>query len=134
MPTTPSFRCIILGAAGRDFHDFQTFFRAHPELRVCCFTAQQIPFIDARSFPRELAGPDYDADIPIFPEDQLPELIRRYDVDFVFLACSDLSHEEVMHRASIAHAAGASFAGWRRWRRIRARIRRSPRCSISWRS
>ncbi|MEN8181664.1 MAG: GTPase [Myxococcota bacterium] len=102
--------CIILGAAGRDFHDFQTFFRSHPEFRVRCFTAEQIPFIEARSFPRELAGEDYDADIPIHPESELKELIGRYDVDFVFLAYSDLAHEEVMHKACIAQAAGASFA------------------------
>ena len=60
-----------MGAAGRDFHDFQTFFRARPGLRVVAFTAAQIPFISQRSFPRSLAGPDYDADIPIYPEERL---------------------------------------------------------------
>jgi predicted GTPase len=102
--------CIILGAAGRDFHDFRTFFRSHPEFHVCCFTAEQIPFIDRRSFPHELAGEPYSADIPIHPESDLAELIERYDVDFVFLAYSDLSHDQVMHKASIAQACGASFA------------------------
>lgn len=103
-------RCIIMGAAGRDFHDFLCFFRDRPEFHVCCFTATQIPFIESRSFPRELAGPRYDADIPIHLEDELPALIRAHDVDFVFLAYSDLAHEEVMHRASIVQSAGASFA------------------------
>jgi predicted GTPase len=99
----------VLGAAGRDFHDFRTFFRSHPEFRVCCFTAHQIPFIAERTFPRELAGPGYDADIPIHPEERLPELIRQYGATFVFLSYSDLSHREVMHKASLAQAAGASF-------------------------
>ena len=103
-------RTIVLGAAGRDFHDFQRFFAQRDEFRVVCFTAHQIPFIDARSFPKELAGDHYDEDIPIFPEEELPELIQRFDVDFVFLSYSDLSHEEVMHKASIVQAAGASFA------------------------
>ncbi len=103
------FKCIIMGAAGRDFHDFQTFFREHPEFHVCCFTAAQIPFIDARSFPRELAGEGYEADIPIHPERELPGLIARHGVEFVFLSYSDLPHAEVMHRASLVQAAGASF-------------------------
>ena len=104
------FRCVIMGAAGRDFHDFQTFFRDRIEFRVVAFTAAQIPFIERRTFPRELAGPGYDADLPIFPEAELPRLIRELDVDFVFLAYSDLPHEEVMHRASLVQAAGAAFA------------------------
>ena len=103
-------RCVIMGAAGRDFHDFQTFFRARPEFRVVAFTAAQIPFIERRTFPRELAGPAYQADLPIFPEAELPRLLRDLDVDFVFLAYSDLSHLEVMHRASMVQAAGAGFA------------------------
>lgn len=105
----PKFNCIIAGAAGRDFHDFQTFFLKQPEFHVCAFTAAQIPFISARSFPQLLAGPDYDADIPIFPEEQLPELIHQFHVDFVFLAYSDLAHETVMHMASLVQACGASF-------------------------
>jgi predicted GTPase len=99
-----------MGAAGRDFHDFLVHFRDRPELQVCCFTAAQIPFIEQRSFPRELAGPHYDADIPIHPEGELPALIARHAAEWVFLCYSDLSHAQVMHRASIAQAAGASFA------------------------
>jgi predicted GTPase len=103
-------RCIVLGAAGRDFHDFQVFFRDRPEFRVVAFTAAQIPFIEQRSFPRELAGPLYDADIPIFPETELAALIGRFNVDLAFLAYSDLPHEEVMHKASLVQACGAGFA------------------------
>ncbi|MEQ8786801.1 MAG: hypothetical protein RIC55_10905 [Pirellulaceae bacterium] len=103
------FNCIIMGAAGRDFHNFQTFFRDRPRFRVRAFTAAQIPYIATRSFPRELAGPHYDADIPIHAEERLPELVHDLNIDFVFLAYSDLSHEEVMHRASLVQACGASF-------------------------
>ena len=73
------FNCLIMGAAGRDFHDFQTFFTDHPEFHVCAFTATQIPFIDARAFPRELAGPSYNQDIPIFLEEDLPGLIDELE-------------------------------------------------------
>ena len=104
------FRCIVMGAAGRDFHDVQTFFRTHPDFRVVAITAAQIPFIDRRAFPRELAGASYAADIPIVPEAELPRLVREHDVDFVFLSYSDLSHEEVMHKASLVQSLGASFA------------------------
>lgn len=107
---SPPLRCIVMGAAGRDFHDIQTFFRSHPGFRVVAITAAQIPFITERSFPRELAGPGYEEDIPIVDEARLPELIRELDVDFVFLSYSDLAHAEVMHRASMVEAAGASFA------------------------
>lgn len=103
-------RCIILGAAGRDFHDFQVFFRERADFRVVAFTAAQIPFIGQRAFPRELAGPLYDADIPIFPEIDLAALIARLGVHFAFLAYSDLPHEEVMHKASLVQACGAGFA------------------------
>lgn len=104
------FRCIVLGAAGRDFHDVQTFFRDHPGFRVVAITAAQIPFIDQRSFPKELAGPAYEEDIPIALEAELGALIDRHHADWVFLAYSDLSHEEVMHKASIALSHGAGFA------------------------
>jgi len=104
------FRCVILGAAGRDFHDFQTFFRDHPEFEVVAFTAAQIPFIDRRVFPRELAGPRYPADLPIYLESELPRLVRDRAVDFVFLSYSDLSHQEVMHKASLVQSLGAAFA------------------------
>jgi len=103
-------RCIVMGAAGRDFHDIQTFFRAHPSFHVVAITAAQIPFIASRAFPRELAGPAYDRDIPIHDESELARLVAEHRADFVFLSYSDLSHLEVMHRAAIAQAAGASFA------------------------
>jgi len=103
------FNCLIMGAAGRDFHDFQTFFIGHPEFHVCAFTATQIPFIAERSYPRALAGDDYDADIPIYDEEELPQLIARFQIDFVFFAYSDLPHREVMHRAAIVQSCGASF-------------------------
>ena len=98
------FNCIIMGAAGRDFHDFQTFFVAYPAFRVRAFTATQIPFIASRSFPRELAGPAYDSDIPIYDESELARLIDELDIDFVFFAYSDISHRELMHRASLVQA------------------------------
>lgn len=103
------FNCIIMGAAGRDFHDFQTFFSQHTEFRVRAFTATQIPFIASRSYPVSLAGPAYDADIPIYDESELADLIKRLDIDFVFFAYSDISHQDVMHKASLVQAAGASF-------------------------
>ncbi|MEE4108517.1 MAG: hypothetical protein V2I24_04175 [Halieaceae bacterium] len=103
------FKCVIMGAAGRDFHNFRSFFIERPQFRVCAFTATQIPFIAGRSFPRELAGEHYDADIPIFDETELPRLIRDHAIDFVFFAYSDVPHREVMHRAAIVQAAGASF-------------------------
>jgi len=103
-------RCIILGAAGRDFHDFQVFFSDHPEFEVVAFTAAQIPFIEKRSFPKELAGPLYSSDVPIYLESELPALIKRLAIDLVFLAYSDLAHAEVMHKLSLAQACGAGFA------------------------
>lgn len=103
------FNCIIMGAAGRDFHNFQTFFREHPHFRVLAFTATQIPFIAERNFPQELAGPDYSVDIPIHDESELVGLIADLAIDFVFFSYSDLSHREVMHKAAQVQAAGASF-------------------------
>ncbi len=103
-------RCIILGAAGRDFHDFQTFFRDRVEFQVVAFTAAQVPFIENRAFPKELTGPLYDADIPIYSEDELAALIGRLHIDLAFLAYSDLAHEDVMHKASLVQACGAGFA------------------------
>jgi predicted GTPase len=105
-----TFNCVIMGAAGRDFHDFHTFFRRNPEFHVRAFTATQIPDIEFRSFPQSLAGDDFESDIPIYPESRLSGLIHELDIDFVFLAYSDLPHVEVMHKASIVQAAGASFA------------------------
>lgn len=103
-------RCVVLGAAGRDFHDVQTFFKSHPDWHVVAITAAQIPFIDRRTFPRELAGPAYADDIPIRLESELPALVREHAIDLVVLSYSDLSHAEVMHKASLALSLGAGFA------------------------
>jgi len=102
-------RVIIMGAAGRDFHNFNTYFRDNEEYEVVAFTATQIPDIEGRVYPSELAGKLYPEGIPIYPEEELPQLIQKYDVDFVVFSYSDVSHEYVMHKASLAHAAGASF-------------------------
>ncbi len=100
---------IIMGAGGRDFHNFNVVFRSDPETRVVAFTAAQIPGIADRRYPAALAGPRYPQGIPIRPEDELTQLIGRHDVDEVVLAYSDLRHETVMHKASIVLAAGADF-------------------------
>ncbi len=102
-------KVIIMGAAGRDFHNFNTYFRDNEEYEVVAFTATQIPNIEGRVYPAELAGKLYPNGIPIYPEEELPELIKKYDVDEVVFAYSDVSHEYVMHKASIANAAGADF-------------------------
>jgi len=102
-------RVVIMGAAGRDFHNFQVFFRGNPEFRVVAFTATQIPFISNRIFPASLAGKLYPDGIPIFPEEQLEQIIEREQVNDVYFSYSDVSHEYVMHRASIVEAKGASF-------------------------
>ena len=102
-------KVIIMGAGGRDFHNFNTVYRNDPETDVVGFTATQIPGIDERRYPRSLAGELYPAGIPVFPEDMLAELIREFEVDEVVFAYSDVSHETVMHQASIALAAGAGF-------------------------
>jgi predicted GTPase len=103
------YKCIVMGAAGRDFHVFLSFLKSNEQFRVMAFTATQIPFIDERRFPQSLAGSGYDADIPIYDESELPALIKRYDVDFVFFAYSDISYAELMHKSSLVQAAGASF-------------------------
>ena len=100
---------VIMGAGGRDFHDFNVLFRNDPETQVVAFTAAQIPGIAERVYPASLAGPRYPQGIPIRPEEELLELVRERDVDEVILAYSDLKHETVMHKASIALAAGADF-------------------------
>ena len=102
-------RVVIMGAGGRDFHNFNVVFRDDSEHLVVAFTAAQIPAIDDRTYPPSLAGPRYPAGIPIVSEDLLAELIGREQVDEVVLAYSDLSHEDVMHRASIVLSAGANF-------------------------
>lgn len=102
-------RILIMGAAGRDFHDFNVVFRDDPDSRVVAFTATQIPFIDDRTYPADLAGPSYPEGIPIYPEDRLEELIRDLSVDDVVFAYSDVSHEYVMHTASRVLAEGGNF-------------------------
>jgi predicted GTPase len=102
-------KVIIMGAGGRDFHNFNAVFRHDPETQVVAFTATQIPGIADRTYPASLAGPLYPEGIPIHPEDELTELVRAHRVDEVILAYSDLKHETVMHKASLALAAGADF-------------------------
>ena len=102
-------RVLIMGAAGRDFHNFNVVYRDNAEAEVVAFTATQIPFIGDRKYPGELAGPRYPNGIQVYDEDQLPKLIDELDVDDVIFAYSDVPHEYVMHRASVCHAAGASF-------------------------
>ncbi len=100
---------IIMGAAGRDFHNFNVYYRNNKNYRVVAFTATQIPNIENRKYPPELAGPLYPDGIPIYPEEELPELIKKFNVQEVVFAYSDVSHEYVMHKASIALANGADF-------------------------
>ena len=102
-------KVIILGAGGRDFHNFNVAFREDPQTQVVAFTATQIPGIADRVYPPSLAGPLYPGGIPIHPEEELTELVRSHGVDEVILAYSDLEHETVMHKASLALAAGADF-------------------------
>ena len=100
---------IVMGAGGRDFHDFATVLRDDPEVEVVAFTAAQIPGIDHRVFPAAMAGPRYPKGIAIWPEGDLGRLIRDERVDDVVLSYSDLSHSEVMHKASLVLACGADF-------------------------
>ncbi len=102
-------RLVILGAAGRDFHVFQTMYRDNPGATVVAFTATQIPGIDDRRFPAALAGPRYPAGIPIFPESELEAICREHRAEEVVFAYSDVPHAHVMHLASRALAAGATF-------------------------
>lgn len=102
-------RVIIMGAAGRDFHNFNSALRDDPTREVIAFTAAQIPGIAGRSYPQSLAGPRYPLGIPIFPEDDLAKQIRDHDIDEVIFAYSDVEHTLVMHKASIVLAAGADF-------------------------
>jgi len=102
-------RVIILGAAGRDFHNFNLVYKNSPNHQVVAFTATQIPGIAGRNYPPELAGAGYPKGIPIFPEEELARLVKELKADLVVLSYSDLSYSEVMHKASIAMAAGADF-------------------------
>lgn len=102
-------KVIIMGAAGRDFHNFNVFFRHNKHYRVVCFTATQIPNIDERKYPPALAGPSYPRGIPIHPESGLKNLIKKFSIDVVVFSYSDIAHEYVMHKASEIIAAGADF-------------------------
>lgn len=102
-------RVIIMGAAGRDFHNFNVYFRDNEEFDVVAFTATQIPDIDGRKYPAELAGKLYPDGIMIYSESELPELIKKYDVDQVVFAYSDVPYDYLMSRSAIANAAGADF-------------------------
>jgi predicted GTPase len=102
-------RVLIMGAAGRDFHNFNVFFRDNAAYRVVAFTATQIPNIEGRLYPPLLAGSLYPDGIPIYPEEQLTDLIREHQVEQVIFAYSDISHEYVMHQASKVLAAGADY-------------------------
>ncbi len=102
-------KVIIMGAGGRDFHNFNTVFRDDPDVEVVAFTATQIPGIDDRVYPPALAGPRHPNGIPIRPESELVDLIRHSGADEVVFAYSDIAHVEVMHRASLVLAAGADF-------------------------
>jgi predicted GTPase len=100
---------LIMGAAGRDFHNFNTYFRDNPNFRVVAFTATQIPDIAGRKYPAVLAGKMYPDGIPIFPEEELDSLIRKHNVSKVYFSYSDQAHVDVMHKASQVQAVGASF-------------------------
>ena len=102
-------RTLIMGAAGRDFHNFNVFFRDNPDYQVVAFTATQIPNIDGRRYPAVLAGSLYPEGIPIYPESELRDLIKEFDVDQVVFAYSDVPHEYVMHKAALVNEAGADF-------------------------
>jgi len=102
-------RVIIMGAAGRDFHNFNVYFRDNPAYDVVAFTATQIPNIAGRTYPAKLAGAQYPKGIPIHPENDLVKLIRELKPDQVIFAYSDVSHETVMHKASQVLAAGSDF-------------------------
>jgi predicted GTPase len=105
----PKIRTLIMGAAGRDFHNFNVFFRDNPDYEVIAFTATQIPNIEGRTYPAQLAGKGYPQGIPIYPEDDLVKLITENEIDQVIFAYSDVPHVYVMHKASIVLAAGADF-------------------------
>ena len=102
-------RLLIMGAAGRDFHNFNVAYRDDPRVEVVAFTATQIPFIDDRTYPASLAGERYPEGIPIHDESMLTQLIREQEIDDVIFSYSDVAHTYVMHKASQVLAAGANF-------------------------
>src|SRR3972149_3997596 len=102
-------KVIIAGAGGRDFHNFLVYFKENPLYEVVCFTAEQIPGIEKRVFPKQLAGKLYSADIPIYPEKDLERLIKKFKIDEVILSYSDLSFDYVGNFFSRVLSAGANF-------------------------
>ncbi len=102
-------KTLIMGAAGRDFHNFNTFFRGNKDYEVVAFTATQIPDIEGRVYPTELAGAQYPKGIPIHAEEELLDLIKKYGVEQVVFSYSDVPHEYVMHKGAMVNAAGADF-------------------------
>src|SRR3989344_5674960 len=102
-------RAIIMGAAGRDYHNFLAYFKGNRNYKIIAFTQAQIPGIEKRKFPKKLAGKAYRESIPFYPEQKLSDLIKKYKIDEVFLCYSDLSHDEVMQKASLVLSTGASF-------------------------
>lgn len=104
-----SVRTLIMGAAGRDFHNFNVFFRENPDYKVVAFTATQIPNIEGRKYPAPLSGENYPEGIPIYSESELIHLIKEHKIEQVIFAYSDVPHEYVMHKASEVLAAGADF-------------------------
>jgi predicted GTPase len=102
-------KTLIMGAAGRDFHNFNMVYRNNPKYQVVAFTASQIPEIEKRRYPKELAGKLYPNGIPIYPESMLPELIKKFDIDEVVLAYSDLTERDLINKISTVLAAGANF-------------------------
>ena len=103
-------RVVIMGAGGRDFHNFNAFYRAHPWYDVVAFTAAQIPYIENRTYPPELAGPNYPRGIPILPENELVRWMKQYRVRQVTFSYSDIAHEELMDKASLVLSQGADFS------------------------
>ncbi|MEI6448461.1 MAG: GTPase, partial [Actinomycetes bacterium] len=102
-------KVLIMGAAGRDFHNFNTYFRQRQEYEIVAFTATQIPYINDRKYPAELAGPFYPEGIPIHDESEMPELVKKYGVEVVVFAYSDVPYEYVMHRSALVNSLGADF-------------------------
>ena len=98
-----------MGAAGRDFHNFNVYFRDNEAYEVVAFTATQIPGIEERGYPPVLTGKLYPKGIPIYPEELLPKLIREHEVEQVIFAYSDIAHLDIMHLASWVHSVGADF-------------------------
>ncbi|MCE7738773.1 MAG: GTPase [Candidatus Heimdallarchaeota archaeon] len=110
MMSTKRRKILIMGAAGRDFHNFNTYYRTNESYEVVAFTATQIPDIVDRKYPAELSGELYPNGIPIYDESELVEIIKKYDVDEVVFSYSDVTHEYVMHKASLVNACGAAFS------------------------